>query len=95
MSGRGGGIASIFKSHYKWKQLTLSLSFISFELSVFELCHSHTVLCAVVYWPLKYNKNFVNDFSDFLAEIMPKYDHVFNVGDFNVHVCLCGLSSLC
>ena len=30
---------------------------------------------------------FLNEFSDLLAEIMPKYDHVLIVGDFNVHVC--------
>ncbi len=46
-----------------------------------------TLLCAVVYRPPKYNKDFLNDFSDFLAEIMPKYDSVLIVGDFNVHVC--------
>ena len=34
-----------------------------------------------------YNKDFLNDFSDFLAEILPKYDRVLIVGDFNVHVC--------
>ena len=51
---------------------------------MFELGRSHTVLCAVVYRPPKYNKN---DFSDFLAEIMPKYDRVLIVGDFNIHVC--------
>lgn len=45
------------------------------------------MLCAAVYRPPKYNKDFLNDFSDFLAEIMPKYDRVLTVGDFNVHVC--------
>jgi len=45
------------------------------------------VLCAVVYRPPKYHKGFLNDFLDFLAEIMPKYDRVLIVGDFNIHVC--------
>lgn len=48
---------------------------------------SHTVLCAVVCRPPKYNKDFLNYFSDFWVEIMPKYDRVLIVGDFNVHVC--------
>ncbi len=51
------------------------------------LGRSHTVLCAVVYRPPKYNKDFINDFSAFLADIMPKYDRVLIVGEFNVHVC--------
>ena len=41
----------------------------------------------MVYQPLKYNKDSLNDFSDFLAEIRPKYDRVLIIGDFNVHVC--------
>lgn len=41
----------------------------------------------MVYRPPKYNKDFINDFSVFLAEIMPKYDSVLIVGDFDVHVC--------
>ena len=45
------------------------------------------MLCAVIYRPPKYNKDFLNDFSDLLAEIMPKYDRVLLVGDFNIHVC--------
>ena len=45
------------------------------------------MLCAVVYRPPKYNKDFLNDFSDFLAGIMPQYDRVLLVGDFNIHVC--------
>ena len=47
---------------------------------------SDPVLCAVIYRPPKYNKDFVNDFSDLLAEIMPKYDRVLLVGDFNIRV---------
>ncbi|XP_055512319.1 uncharacterized protein LOC129709775 [Leucoraja erinacea] len=86
-SGRGGGLATVFRSHFKCKQLLLSSSLASFELSLFELVGSNTVLCALVYRPPKYNKDFLNDFSIFLAEIMPRYDRVLIVGDFNVHVC--------
>lgn len=53
-----------------WPKLMAISSFSSFELSLFELGSSHNVLCAVVYPPSpKYNKDFINDFSDFLAEI--------------------------
>ena len=55
-TGRGGGIVTFFKSDFNCKQLSLSSSFTSFELSLFEPGHSHTVLCAVLYRPPKYNK---------------------------------------
>lgn len=45
------------------------------------------VLCAVVYRPPKYNKDFIHEFSEFLADIFPKYDKLLICGDFNVHVC--------
>ena len=44
-SGREGGIAAVYKSHFKYRQLLLSSSLTSFELSLFELGCSHTVLC--------------------------------------------------
>lgn len=42
------------------------------------------MLCAVIYRPPKYNKDFVNDISDFLAKMTPQYDCVLLVGDFNI-----------
>lgn len=54
ISGRGGGIG-------KCKQIFLSSSFTSFRLSLFKLGCSHTVLCAEVYRPPKYNKDFLTD----------------------------------
>ena len=41
----------------------------------------------MVYLPPKYNRDFLSDFSVFLADIMPKYDRVLIVGDCNIHVC--------
>ncbi|XP_026176392.1 uncharacterized protein LOC113138288 [Mastacembelus armatus] len=59
----------------------------SFELAAIEIGRSNPVLCAVIYRPPGYNKDFINDFSDFLSEIMPNYDRVLILGDFNIHVC--------
>lgn len=87
MSGQGGGIATVFKSDFNCKQLSPSSYFTSFELSLFELGHPLTVLCAVVYRPPKYNRDFLTDFSVFLADAVPKYDQILIVGDFNIHVC--------
>jgi len=60
-------------------------SFTSFELCLFELGRSHVVLCAVIYRPPKYSKDFISDFSEFLAEILPKYERVLIIDDFNIH----------
>ena len=45
-SGRGRGIATIYKNDYTCKQLLLESLHTSSELSLFELGCSHTVLCA-------------------------------------------------
>lgn len=92
-SGRGGGTATVYKERFKCKQVRLTTSYSSFEISLFELCSALPVLCAVVYRPPRYNKNFIGDFTDFLAGIMPNYDRVLIVGDFNIHVC-CPLKPL-
>nr|XP_061839065.1 uncharacterized protein LOC133621161 isoform X1 [Nerophis lumbriciformis]XP_061839075.1 uncharacterized protein LOC133621161 isoform X1 [Nerophis lumbriciformis] len=87
-SGRkGGGLAVVFKNDFKCRQIRLQSSFSSFELCMFELGLSDVVLCAVIYRPPKYHKDFITDFSEFLAEILPKYDRVLIVGDFNIHTC--------
>lgn len=41
----------------------------------------------MIYRPPKYNKDFINDFSDFLSGIVPNYDRILIIGDFNTHVC--------
>lgn len=61
--------------------------FSSFEVISFEMGCSDPVVCAVIYQPPKYNKDFVSDFSDFLPKIMPKYDRALFAGDFNIHMC--------
>ena len=85
-TGRGGGVASVYKSFFHCRQIPHA-GFTSFELQPFELILSFPVLCAVVYRPPKFNKDFISDFADFLSGLMVKYDHITICGDFNVHVC--------
>ena len=85
-TGRGGGVASVYKSFFHCRQIPHA-GFASFELQLFELILSFPVLCAVVYRPPKFNKDFIHDFADFLSGLMVKYDHIIICGDFNVHVC--------
>ncbi|XP_070404425.1 uncharacterized protein [Nothobranchius furzeri] len=60
---------------------------ISFEVSVFELSLSPPILFILCYRPPKYNSAFITDFSDLLAEYLPRYDQGIILGDFNTHVC--------
>lgn len=86
-SGRGGGTATVLKNVFKCKQCFLPSSFSSFEVTFFEVGHSDPLLCAVIYRPPKYNKDFLKDFSDFVAGTILNYDRVLIAGDFNLHVC--------
>ncbi|KAI2646105.1 RNA-directed DNA polymerase from mobile element jockey [Labeo rohita] len=85
-TGKGGGLASVFKSVFHCREIAVDV-YNSFELQLFETNFPATVLCAVVYRPPKYNKNFIQDFADFVAGIALNYDRFLIVGDFNIHVC--------
>lgn len=86
ITGKGGGLTSIFKSTFCCQQSSTA-GYSSFELQLFEVKLSETFLCAVVYRPPKFNKDFVQDFADFVSGVTLKYDHFLIVGDFNIHVC--------
>lgn len=86
VTGRGGGLASVFKCTFQCRKILFD-SCSSFELQLFELNCPVIVLCAVVYRPPKFNKDFIQDFADFVAGIALKYDRFLIVGDFNIHVC--------
>lgn len=64
-----------------------SIFYSSFELNLVKLDLSQPVMCTVIQQPPKYNKDFINDFSDFLAGILQKHDTVLFIKDFNIHAC--------
>lgn len=85
-SGRGGGLATVFKSSFQCQQVQ-SDSFSSFELQTFVMNLNLPVLCVLIYSPPKLNMDFIQDFSDFVAGLTLSYDRFLIVGDFNIHVC--------
>ena len=85
-TGKGGGLASIFKSTFHCLQSHAD-SYSSFELQLIEVNSPVTLLCAVIYRPPKFNKDFIREFADFVSCATLKYDHFLCVGDFNVHLC--------
>jgi len=57
ITGKGGGLTSIFKSTFCCQQSSTA-GYSSFELQLFEVKLSETFLCAVIYRPPKFNKDF-------------------------------------
>lgn len=73
MTGCGGGVAAVFRKK-------------RFELLTFGLRRPRPALVAATCRPLKYHKDFNQDFSNLSADTVPRYDHIFIVGDFNMCV---------
>lgn len=86
LTGRGGGLLSIFKDKFSHRQIVQN-KHSSFELKLFTLELNSPLLIALLYHPPKYNADFLNKFTGFLGEIVPKYDKLLILGDFNIHVC--------
>ena len=63
----------MFKCAFQCREIPFDSSS-SFELQLFETNFPMTVLWAVVYRPPKFNKDFIQDFADFVAGFALKYD---------------------
>lgn len=85
-SGHSGGLATILRSSFNCQRLS-SESHSSFKLQLFQMNLDCPGLFAVIYQSLKFIKDFIYEFSDFLAGIMPKYNRILILGNFNIHIC--------
>ena len=85
-SGRGGGVAVIYRSDHKCSALS-NTTFSSFKSLAFLLCGEQSIFCAIIYRPPKASSGFIEEFSEFLCSIVAKYDRILIVGDFIIHVC--------
>ena len=92
LTGRGGGLAVVHRNDFSCSRLSLG-QFTTFESLGFILKNRLPILCVLIYRPPKFISGFIQEFSDFLSDIILKHDRVLIVGDFNIHVC-CPTSSL-
>ncbi|KAB5530630.1 hypothetical protein PHYPO_G00131520 [Pangasianodon hypophthalmus] len=86
LTGRGGGLMSIFKDEIRCRMISPEL-YNSFELQMFQIMLTNPVLVALVYRPPKSNRDFINEFSDFVSWLITQFDCFLIIGDFNVHLC--------
>ncbi len=86
LSGRGGGLATVLKDSYLCRSLSTG-THSCFEVLLFQLSLVNPVVFAVIYRPPNVNKEFLNEFAQFMSEIVTSYDRILILGDFNIHVC--------
>ncbi len=86
LTGRGGGLLTIFNKNLNIGALPSDV-YNSFELQLFRMNSANPLAVALIYRPPKSNKNFMDEFADFLGTIVPKHDRLLLLGDFNIHVC--------
>ncbi len=84
--GRGGGLAVVFKEKFKCRLLPLD-SFCSFKSQLITLNSFKSVLCVLIYRPPNSHGDFIQEFSELLSAIVPSFDKILILGDFNIHVC--------
>lgn len=83
MTARGRGVAILFKEKYSCKQLSFD-SYSGFEVNAFELYFPASIFCALIYRPPQYDMDFIVNLSDFLSEVISKYNNVLILSDFNI-----------
>lgn len=59
----------------------------TFELQLVNVDLNCPVICALIYRPPKYNKQFIQEFSEFLTTVVPSFERILILGDFNLHIC--------
>ncbi len=59
----------------------------SFELQLFLMNYANQLVVALTYRLPKLYEYFLDEFTDFLGTIVPKYDRLMLLWDLNIHVC--------
>ncbi|KAG1924711.1 hypothetical protein F2P79_025983, partial [Pimephales promelas] len=85
-SGRGGGLALFHRESWKVLPIPDSPLFSSFEYSASLLPGPSPTVVVTVYRPPKYNKDFMNDFSQLFTHLSTLSHNLIILGDFNIHM---------
>ncbi len=65
----------------------VKVNYQSFEAQV-VMHDAGNLFCVLVFRPPKYNKDLIQQFSEFLLHIVPSCDNNLILGYFNIHVCV-------
>lgn len=77
LSGRGGGLAIITKDTLRHQCLMLpSTIFSSFEAQLLQLVWPEPIVLTLIYRPPHLTKGFVEEFSEFVGDLITKYDRI-------------------
>lgn len=74
-TGRGGGVAFIFKTKYLCRTLPMN-AFHSFELQLYQFDSPNPLVVALIYHPPKPANDFIEEFAALLSELFIKYDRL-------------------
>lgn len=85
-TGRGGGLAAVFKLKFTTRTIPIGVCS-RFEVQLLQIDLVHPVLCVNIYRPPRINNDFLIEFSNLLGELIPRFDYILVLGDFNIHLC--------
>ncbi len=85
LTGRGGGLAVVFKNNYKMTKYDV-LNVSSFECLSFKLAGPAPLLILLIYRPPKHNSSFLSELTELLTLACAQHDRIIMLGDINIHV---------
>ncbi len=86
MSGRGGGLATVFKDTFHCRSLSTG-PYNSFEVQLLQLVLVNPITIALIYRPPHHNKDFLSELAALMGDLVTRHEKVLLLGDFNIHVC--------
>ncbi len=84
-SGRGGGLAVMYRSHLALSPLPLP-ELLSFECLAFNSKHPLSMTVLLIYRPPKPNPRFIQEMYNLLSTFCSTFSNIIILGDFNIHV---------
>ncbi|KAI2647331.1 Transposable element Tc1 transposase [Labeo rohita] len=87
-NGRGGGLVTVMKNSHRAQCRSVSLDiYTSFEAQLIHFDWNGPICLGLFYHPPHSVKDFLQQFTDFIGNIVTKFDRFLLMGDFNIHVC--------